>query len=503
MKRKFLYNSIASLVLQFVSIFTGLLTSRLILEAFGSETNGMLQSISQFLNYSGILEAGAGGVINVAFYKAIAKESHYEINGVMNASRRFFRQLGVFIFSYTLLLAVVFPVVTESSYSTGTVGVLVLLLGGLAVVQTAMGRPYQMFLGVECRGYVNSILRIGVLLLNACAIYTMVTADCTIAQVKLVSCFTYGLLPLGIHLYVKKTYTFLDPSVPPNNKALKERWNALGQHLAGFVHGNIDIVLLTFFQGFEVVSVYAVYKLVISGLSGFVGSAVGSFGPMVGRALAQENKDKANWLLNQYECLIFLSCSILYSCCALLIIPFISLYTQGIDDINYIYYPFAFVISLYGFCNVVRGVYYGTIFSAGHFKQTSGSSYVEMILNLVLSVLFVQIGGLVGIVSATIVSVLYKTIVCVLYLEKNIVFRSRNLFLKHYTISAILFAVDYQLFQYTVGTVTLSHWGQWIALGIVVFLAVALFHSLVFFLCYRPVVASLWETIPARFRLKK
>lgn len=503
MKRKFVYNSIASLVLQVVTLFTGLLTSRLILETFGSETNGLLQSITQFLNYSGILEAGAGGVINVAFYKAIAKESHHEINGVMNASRRFFRQLGIFIFGYTLLLAVVFPFITESSYHTRTVGVLVLLLGGLSVVQTAMGRPYQMFLGVECRGYISSVLRIVVLLLHACAVYTMVTADCSITQVKLVSCFIYALLPLGVHLYVKKTYPFLDPSVPPNNKALKERWNALGQHLAGFVHGNIDIVLLTFFQGFEVVSVYAVYKMVISGLSGFVGSVVGSFRPMVGRALAHDNKDKANWLLNQYEFLLFWICSILYSCCALLIIPFIRLYTQGIDDINYIYYSFAFVISLYGFCNVVRGVYYSTVFSAGHFKQTSGSSYVEMILNLLLSVVFVQIWGLVGIVSATIVSVLYKTMACVLYLEKNIVYRSRLLFFKHYTVSALLFVVDYQLFYFTVGAVAPSHWGQWIALGLVVFLWVTLFHSLMFFFCYRPVVASLWDTIPARFRLKK
>lgn len=44
-------NMICTLLLQFVTIISGLIVPRIILGYFGSEVNGLVSSITQFLNY--------------------------------------------------------------------------------------------------------------------------------------------------------------------------------------------------------------------------------------------------------------------------------------------------------------------------------------------------------------------------------------------------------------------------------------------------------------------
>ena len=49
-------NSISSLLLQMVTIISGFIIPRLILKTFGSEVNGLVSSLNQFLGYITLLE---------------------------------------------------------------------------------------------------------------------------------------------------------------------------------------------------------------------------------------------------------------------------------------------------------------------------------------------------------------------------------------------------------------------------------------------------------------
>ena len=62
-------NMIFSIVLQIVTIISGFIIPRQILLAFGSEVNGLVNSITQFLNYISLIEGGLGSVIMTALYQ--------------------------------------------------------------------------------------------------------------------------------------------------------------------------------------------------------------------------------------------------------------------------------------------------------------------------------------------------------------------------------------------------------------------------------------------------
>ena len=61
--KKALINIISSIILQIVTIISGFIIPKLIISTYGSNINGLLTSITQFLSFIIMLEAGFGPVI--------------------------------------------------------------------------------------------------------------------------------------------------------------------------------------------------------------------------------------------------------------------------------------------------------------------------------------------------------------------------------------------------------------------------------------------------------
>ena len=70
-KNKTFTNTIFSILLQLVTIISGFIIPRLLLSTFGSEVNGLVSSINQFLNYITLIEGGLTGVITASLYKPL------------------------------------------------------------------------------------------------------------------------------------------------------------------------------------------------------------------------------------------------------------------------------------------------------------------------------------------------------------------------------------------------------------------------------------------------
>ena len=70
--KKLFLNTGSSLIFQVTTIICGFILPRLILKAFGSEVNGLVNSITQFLGIISFLELGVGSVIQSSLYKPLA-----------------------------------------------------------------------------------------------------------------------------------------------------------------------------------------------------------------------------------------------------------------------------------------------------------------------------------------------------------------------------------------------------------------------------------------------
>ena len=66
---KFFYNATTSLIYQLITLISGVIIPRLMLETYGSEVNGLVSSISQFISYFALVEAGLAAASVFALYK--------------------------------------------------------------------------------------------------------------------------------------------------------------------------------------------------------------------------------------------------------------------------------------------------------------------------------------------------------------------------------------------------------------------------------------------------
>ena len=100
--KRLFYNTISSLVFQVTTIICGFILPRLILNAFGSEVNGLVNSIAQFLGVISFLELGVGAVVQSALYKPLAEKNQEDVSKIISSANKFFTRLGQILLIYVL-----------------------------------------------------------------------------------------------------------------------------------------------------------------------------------------------------------------------------------------------------------------------------------------------------------------------------------------------------------------------------------------------------------------
>ena len=79
--RKALKNILANLILQITVALSGLILPRFFIIAYGSAMNGMIVSVTQFISYLALVEAGVSAASIVGLYKPLADNKVRQATG--------------------------------------------------------------------------------------------------------------------------------------------------------------------------------------------------------------------------------------------------------------------------------------------------------------------------------------------------------------------------------------------------------------------------------------
>lgn len=96
-------NIFFSIALQIFTMISGFIVPRVILVFFGSNINGLISSINQFLTYGSLLEGGVGTVIAASLYKPLREGNQEKVSAIFNATKRFFIKWVLYIVCILLL----------------------------------------------------------------------------------------------------------------------------------------------------------------------------------------------------------------------------------------------------------------------------------------------------------------------------------------------------------------------------------------------------------------
>jgi len=435
----------ASILLQLITAISGLIIPRLFIGYYGSEVNGLVSSLNQFLSYITFFEAGISGVIMASLYKPIANKELKKIDDILANTREFFKRIATAYVIYVIILAILYPRLIESSFSKSYIALLIIVMSLMLLFQYLFGIVNNIYLQATQKSYFVSIIQIIVIMLSMIVTVIGIKLELGVHVLKFLTVSVAILNPIGLYICVKKLYK-VNTKVKGNSKNIKQRWDGIYHHISYFIQNNIDIMILTFVN-LKLVSVYYVYKMITTMIRKFFESFIIGFKSALGDIFAKEEFEHLKKVFSSLEFLIMSSASIVFISLFFLIMPFIELYTAGITDIEYYLPTFAFAIVLAEAIYVIRIPYHTLIIAAGHFKQTRNAAISEALINVSVSLLMVRNFGIIGVAIGTVVSCSFRTVYYINYLRTHILFLSIQKTIKRLILNITCMSFCYGIFN--------------------------------------------------------
>lgn len=159
---------------------------------------------------------------------------------------------------------------------------------------------------------------------------------------------------------------------------------------------------------------------------------------------------------------------VLYASTAVLIVPFISIYTAGLNDVNYYAPTFAILLTISSLIFCLRYPYHSVIIAAGKFKETRVASYGEAIINIILSIILVRMFGLIGVAIGTVVAIGFRFIFYVSFLSNDVLKRPVWMFLKRGAVNIITFIIIFIVGNATIAKIPAYTYITWLVCGLII-----------------------------------
>ncbi len=408
---------------QIVSLALGIILPRLLISGFGSEVNGFFSTVTQLYSYLEVLRAGVGMAAIQALYKPIVNDDKIEVSRIISASKTYFQRLGIVYLVCTAIITIVFSVAGNAGLSSYEIVLIVLMQGITGWINFSHIYWFVDLLRAEGKNYVFiSIQTVGTILVKLLEIVMIVYTKNPVL-VKAVALFIAILQYLAFYLYRKKEYGEYTFGKNDDYSVLKNRKSYLSFHISSLICTNTDVVVLSMFCGYAISSVYSIYSLVVTSVNSIINTIYSSTSYLLGHSY-QRGMVEFKKTHDIYYLLYITLTSSLFAICYVLIIPFIKIYTSGISDVNYVYewLPLLFCIIQILMCS--KNVGDITINVAGLAPKVVWRSYTEAGLNIVLSLIFVQLWGIYGVLVGTVIALTYR-LIDVLFFSNKYVFNRK------------------------------------------------------------------------------
>ncbi|MBQ9859403.1 MAG: hypothetical protein IJO76_01840 [Clostridia bacterium] len=419
-----IYNLMCSVGSMLVSIVLGMLLPRIILVKYGSEMNGLLNSVTQFISYLIVFEAGILEAATQALYKTVGNKDRPATNEILSAVHKNYQRIGVVYCLGLIGIAALYPLFVPVEELSWFQVFLIMFFSGLSnVVAFFFQAKYKILLTVDGRAYVFSNLTTLVTVLTNVLKIVLLLNGMKIYYVIMLSFLPSLIQTLYVSLYINKKYKWVDLSATPNHAALTQSKDAMVHQISGLIFSSSNTLILTLFCDLKVVSVYAVYTLVVGHLELLMDMPFNSCSFALGQ-MYNTNRERYKKLLDSMQVLFAAMLFSVFTITYRLLLPFVSLYTDGVTDAAYIdkWLPLLFVIL--GLLKHVRTPTRHTVKTAGHFRQTLPRSIAETAITVVASIIGVLFLGIHGVLLGTIIAVAWRTLDFIFYANKVILERS-------------------------------------------------------------------------------
>ena len=425
-EKKSILNAGIALLQMVTTSAIGLVFNKIILETFGSYANGINATITQIVNAIMIVEGGFTLASNVALFEPWGKQDVCRINGILSATKKRFTVIGWLALVVGFVVAFAYPFSVDSDMPYYEIVALMLSVLLPTCYNLGITTKYRVVLLTEQKEYIISLIStvtyvIGVLI----AIAAVSFFDVSLLMTRCIIMLSLFVNYIAVGIYCKKNYPFISFREKPQYSQIKGTKSVIAMKLTSVLYTSAPIIIISMLPqgGFALASVYAVYNsimnIVNSGLSAVVNAPRLGFGAL----FAENDKKSLVRVYSQYEVISFMGLSVILGAASLLILPFVSMYTKGIEDVNYIDKFLALLLIAKNVFEVLHIPSGQRIQMSGRFKESNRVQIVACIVLIILLAVGFALANLYIIIFAVLFAAMVLSVMEIIYTEKNILNR--------------------------------------------------------------------------------
>jgi len=395
--------SVISFVIGFLPI---IFVRKVFINELGSDLLGLSSLYTNIIGYLSIVEMGIGSAIIFSLYKPYADNDWIKINALLKHYKKMYQIIGVIVLAAGLVMLPILDLFITDSINMTEARLYFLLF----LVNTVIGYYFSYKFCVPTvaqEGYrvtiANTIAKLGIAIMQIIGLLLVHSFYLYLAIQIIGNLIFY----IGLSLYIDSKYTSLKRSKVTNLEVeeksnLNKNIKALMFHkIGGVVVFGTDNLIISSFINLSAVARYSNYSLIIGAIQGMTSTAMTGITSSIGNLLVEKDRDAAYIIHKRLFFVNFWIVSMITIVLFNMLTPFVILWLgegQTIDKFT------LFIVIANMYFQLMRG-------SVERFYEGGGSYYrdryapiFELSINLIASLLLVNLLGLPGVFLGTLIS---------------------------------------------------------------------------------------------------
>lgn len=330
-------NAFSALCLTLVNGLLGIISTKFIIEFFGSDFNGLNSTANQIVNVLLIIEGGFTLASNVALFSPIGEKKYDIANGILVATKKKFKRVSGIFLLVGFFVAVFYVFIVNSNLPKELIFTVIIMTIIPQAFNLYYATTYRVLLQSQQKEYIINIITMLTIGLGHIGNIIMIISGGSMWLVRFITMVCALMNSFMIGWYVKKRNDFIDFTVQPKPDLIKGTNDVMIQKITGVIYNSAPIVFLSIspIGGTLLASIYAVYNNVFTMIKSLLHSVIDAPRLGIGQVLSERSRKDVWNVFKQYEFISFFTIFIMLTTTCTLILPFIKLYTTGVNDINY------------------------------------------------------------------------------------------------------------------------------------------------------------------------
>lgn len=398
-------NSVTSFISNIVLVIVTIISQRVFINILGIEYLGLNGLFANVLTMLGLFELGIGNAIIYHLYKPLAKNDTKSIKKLVLFYKKAYNVVILVMFSVGVLVLPFIPLIAKNNLPISIY--LVYLLYLIYTLMSYFIAYKRSLLIADQKNYINNIVHmIYLIVLNVSQLVILfITKNYYLYLIIKIICvfienIITSIIANRIYPYLKnKEKLELDKDIK-NDIVTKVK--ALFIHkLSAVIKYGTDSILISMFFGLKLVGIYTNYHYIIYTVNTVFGGIVSNASASVGNLLVEKNVDKRYQIFKKINFLNFYISVFTATCILVLSQDFIKIWVGD----KYMLSFFTLIILVINFYQVMmRNTYLTFKDAAGIWVEDRIIPILEMSLNIVFSIIFLKLFGIVGVFLGTFVS---------------------------------------------------------------------------------------------------